>query len=73
MKALWMKFIGASHEGHVEAGKTYKIIGKEREEPMYPGGKSWYTYIFIDDAGNAEKASSHLFLPRKKYKMGMAG
>jgi len=72
MKPIWMIFVGASCEGHVEAGKRYKIVEKEREEPMYPGGKVWYTYFFIDDAGNKEPAASHLFLPMKKRKMGMA-
>lgn len=68
MKPLWMIFVGASHEGHVEAGKRYKIIEKIREAPFYPGGPVWYTYIFIDDAGNAEPAASKLFLPMKKVK-----
>jgi len=72
MKPIWMIFVGASHEGHVEAGKMYKIVGKQREAPLYPGGKVWYTYIFIDDAGNPEPAASHLFVPAKKKKMGMA-
>lgn len=63
MKPLWMIFVGASHEGHVEAGKHYKIVGKEREVTH---GHVWYTYLFIDDAGNTEKAASHLFVRKKR-------
>ena len=72
MKPFWMIFIGASHEGHVETGRRYKIVGKQREQPAYVGGKVWYTYIFIDDAGNSEPAASHLFVPYKKKKFGEA-
>lgn len=63
MKPLWMIFVGASCEGHVETGKRYKIVGREREETH---GQIWYTYLFIDDAGNTEKAASHLFLKGKR-------
>ena len=72
MKPVWMIFVGVTNEGQVEAGKRYKIIGKEREEPLYPGGKSWYTYVFIDDKGQEDRAASHLFLPIKKTRMGIA-
>ena len=63
MKPLFMKWVGLSDEGHVEAGKTYKIVGKERE--IGPSGKRWYTYLFVDDAGNVEKGASYLFLKPK--------
>lgn len=70
MKPTWMIFVGASHEGHVEAGKRYKVVAKQKESPLYKGGPGWYTYIFIDDAGREEPAASHLFLPIKKRKLG---
>lgn len=64
MKPIWMIFIGMSHENHVEAGKTYKIVGKERE--VSPDGSIWYTYLFIDDAGRTEGAASKLFVRPKR-------
>lgn len=63
MKPFWMIFVGLSHAGHVETGKHYKIVGKERE--VNPDGTVWYTYLFIDDAGNVEGAASKLFVKSK--------
>jgi len=66
MKPFWMIYTGPDCEGHVTCGRAYKVIAKIREAPLYPGGKCWYTYIFIDNSGRQEPASSNCFVSAAK-------
>lgn len=65
MKPIWMMFTGGTDEGRVEAGKWYKIVRKEKEPPLFPGAPATYSYVFIDDHGNEDRAASKLFVRGK--------
>lgn len=71
-KPLFMIWVGMDDPGLVTAGKVYRILEKQKEDPIYPGAKAWYSYAFKHDDGQVGFAASHLFMPVKKTIMGVS-